>query len=702
VAGQQEQGTLDATTAPSRGTGRPGRGRGPRRRARAAQQAAAELPVARVLVDVPLAHLDRPFDYLVPERMSESAVPGCRVRVRFAGQLTGGYLLERVATSDHQGRLAVLERVVSPERVLTPEIAALAREVADRYAGTVADVLRLAIPPRHAGAEARPRATGARGAPGAGDEPGAGVPRPSAGPWARYPAGQAFLDALADGRAPRAVWTALPGQDWPEEVARAAGTAAATGRGALIVVPDARDLDLVDTALARVLGPGQHACLSAGLGPAERYRRWLAVARGEVRVAAGTRAAMFAPVADLGLVVLWDDGDDLHAEPRAPYPHAREVLALRAHRARAAALIGGFARTAEATSLVASGWAHALTAARPVVRRFAPDVQVTGYDAELARDEAARSARMPSLALRTARAALARGPVLVQVPRRGYLTSVACARCRAAARCAECGGPLAVEASDTPASCRWCGRSDAEWRCPACGDGRVRAVVAGSRRTAEELARAFPGTRVVVSGGTATIASVPAAPALVVATPGAEPLADGGYAAAVLLDAWVLLGRPSLAAAQEALRRWMNAAALVAPGGAGGTVILVAEASLPTSQALIRWDPVTHAERELAEREALGFPPAVRMAAVTGPAETVAGFLAETALPPAAELIGTVPAAEAGGAGEAGQDRVRALIRIPRPGGLALAAALQAAQAARTARKETGQVRVQLDPAELL
>ena len=73
-------------------------------------------------------------------------------------------------------------------------------------------------------------------------------------------------------------------------------------------------------------------------------------------------------VANLGLVVIWDDGDDLHAEPRAPYPHAREVLALRAHRARAAALIGGFARTAEATSLVASWgvtrrivWAWVLT-----------------------------------------------------------------------------------------------------------------------------------------------------------------------------------------------------------------------------------------------------------------------------------------------------------------------------------------------------
>src|SRR5262249_32575351 len=194
----------------------------------------------------------------------------------------------------------------------------------------------------------------------------------------------------------RAVWTALPGRDWPEEVARAAGTAAATGRGALIVVPDARDLGLVDAALARVLGPGRHACLSAGLGPAERYRRWLAVARGEVRVAAGTRAAMFAPVADLGLAVVWDDGDDLHAEPRAPYPHAREVLALRAHRARAAALIGGFARTAEATSLVASGWARAAAAPRGVGRPVAPPVPATRDGAAPATARAARAPPQPS------------------------------------------------------------------------------------------------------------------------------------------------------------------------------------------------------------------------------------------------------------------------------------------------------------------
>ncbi len=629
-------------------------GRRPARTRRDPGPDAAVLPVARVAVDIPLAHLDRPFDYLVPERLTDQAVPGCRVRVRFAGQLTDGYLLDRASASEHPGRLARLDRVVSPEPVLSPEIAALAREVADRYAGTMADVLRLAIPPRHARTEqqtaAGPAATAAPTVPAgpagparqaaAAGGPTGGVPEP--GPWARYTAGAAFLAALASGRAPRAVWSALPGPCWPEEIARAAGTVAAAGRGALIVLPDTRDLDLVDAALAGLLGPGQHVTLAAGLGPAERYRRWLAVRRGAVRVVAGTRAAMFAPVHDLGLVVIWDDGDDLHAEPRAPYPHAREVLALRAHRTGAAALIGGFARTAEATSLLASGWAQPVTAGRPVVRDRAPQVRAAGSDAELARDAAAQTARLPSLALRAARDGLSHGPVLVQVPRRGYLAALGCGRCRDRARCTECGGPLGLPEAGAALRCAWCGRPEADWHCPRCGHGSVRALVTGAGRTAEELGRAFPGLPLLTSGGASLVPAIGSGPALVVATPGAEPRADGGYAAALLLDGWVLLGRPSLRAAEEALRRWLNAAALVRGGADGGRVVVVADSAIPAVQALIRWDPVTHAERELAERAELRFPPAVRMASLTGPDDAVQALLSAAELPPTAELLGPV------------------------------------------------------------
>jgi len=694
AAGSEDGGAPGPAGAPGRRTGRKPGARSQRR-----PVPAASLPVARVAVDMPLAHLDRPFDYQVPESMSDTAVPGCRVRVRFAGQLASGFVLGRAASSEHLGRLAYLERVVSPEPVLTPEIAGLARAVADRYAGTLADVLRLAVPPRHGRAEAGPGSAG----PGPGP-PGAGLAgRPEPGTWSRYRAGRSFLAAIADGRAPRAVWSALPGPHWADEIAVAAATAGTAGRGVLIVVPDARDLDQVDAALAGRLGPGRHVCLAAGLGPAERYRRWLRIVRGEVTIAAGNRSAMFAPVAGLGLVVIWDDGDDLHAEPRAPYPHAREVLALRAHRCGAAALIGGFARTAEATQLVASGWAHALTADRPVVRRCAPFISAPGDDSELARDEAARSARLPSLALRTARDALASGPVLIQVPRRGYVAAVGCAHCHGPARCRACGGPLTLPAAHAAAVCGWCAATGS-WTCARCGHGRLRAAVTGAGRTAEELGRAFPGTPVRVSGGDGVIAAVPATPAVIVATPGAEPRADGGYPGAVLLDGWALLGRPGLRAAEEALRRWMNAAALVRPASGGGVVVVVADAAVPAVQALIRWDPVTHAERELAERAELRFPPAARMASLTGPKDAVAGLLAAAELPAAAEVLGPVPIAAGapGHGGEAAGEAVRALIRVPRSMGGALAAALRAGQGVRSARKDPGAVRMQLDPAELI
>lgn len=456
----------------------------PRRRSAAARQPAGELPVARVAVDISLPHLDRPFDYLVPAAMAASAVPGAPVRVRFAGQLTGGFVLERRTASDHEGRLGYLERVLAAEPVLTPEIARLARAVADRYGGTMADVLRLAIPPRHVAASRVP--AGLTGAAGNGELTGLS---PQDGHWDRYPDGPAYLAALADGRSPRAVWSALPGPTWPAEIAEAVEAVARSGRGAVAVVPDVRDLRQVDAALESRLGPGRHVVLSASLGPAERYRRWIALARGEVTVVAGTRSAMFAPVANLGLVVLWDEGDDLHAEPRAPYPHAREVLATRAYLSRSAALIGGFARTAEAALLVGSGWARSLAADRTATRRLAPAVRPAGTEAEQARDEAARSARLPSIALRTAHAALASGPVLIQVPRRGYLAAVACERCHTTARC-DCGGPAELAAPGTPLRCGWCGSAISRG-CRRCGHDGLRALVTGTHRTAKLLGRAM-------------------------------------------------------------------------------------------------------------------------------------------------------------------------------------------------------------------
>lgn len=683
---------------PARGARRGQAGRSARgsRRVRRARPVADVDPIAAVAVDIALPHLDRTFDYQVPAALADTALPGRRVRVRFSGTLTDGFIVERRATTEHRGTLAPLERVLSTERVLDDDLLGVARAVARRYAGTLADVLRLAVPPRHARAEAEP-------AP----DPPPPPPVPEPGPWSAYPTGPSFVAALARGGAPRAAWAALPGADhWPAALAVAVQAALSAGRGAVVVLPDARDVARLDAALAGTLGEGRHVALTAELGPAERYRRWLRASRGAVRAVIGTRAAMFAPVADLGLVALWDDGDDVHAERHAPYPHAREVLALRAHRAGAAALIGGFTVTAECAALVETGWARPLRPDRAALRRAAPLVRCAGEDAELARDAGARAARLPSLALRTARSALAGGPVLVQVPRRGYLPSLACARCRRPARCAACGGPLALPSGQQVPSCRWCGRLAGDHRCPHCEATGVRAHVVGALRTAEELGRAFPGVPVHRSGGDAVLAAVDAAPALVVATPGAEPVAAGGYAAALLLDGWALLGRADLRAAEEAIRRWFAAAALVRPRDAGGTVVLLADQALPAAQALVRFDSAAHAERELAERAELSFPPAVRLAALTGPPaalDELVDIARRCGLPAAAEILGPVPVQDPRpGTGEAAEPVPRRLlVRVPRSGAAALSDALRTALARRGPVPRERVVRVRVDPRDI-
>src|SRR5664280_1342674 len=679
-----------------------------------AAQAAEVDPVALVLVDVGLPHLDRPFEYFVPASMADLAVAGARVKVRFAGRDVDGYVLARAATAGHDGTLAPLRKVVSPEAVLTPEVLALSRVIASRYAGTLGDVVRLAVPPRHATAERnlpRQDPTAAVAQAAAGAVPGASEP----GPWRNYPAGTSFLRHIASGDAPAASWLALPGQraddDWPAAMAVAAATSLAAGRGALIVVPDHRDVDRVDAALQLLLGAGRHVRLTAGQGPQARYTAWLKVLRGHVRCVVGTRAAMFAPVHDLGLVAWWDDGDDLLVEQRAPYPHVREVLRARARLQGAALLTGGFTRTTSVQQWVESGDVRSVCA-DPATRRWAaPRVVVAGEGTDVERDGPAAHAHLPSVAWRAARSALERGPVLIQVPRRGYLPSLSCQICREPARCVRCHGPLALDAVDAAATCRWCGKVAAAFECSSCGGAALRSNVVGARRTAEELGRAFPGVTVHTSGAGEVRSSVSGKPSLVIATPGAEPIAENGYAATLLLDAWASMDRPTLDASEEALRRWLAAAALTRSGSQGGITVLCGapmHTTLPLVEALVRWDPVWFAARELAERVELSLPPATRMAQLVGTRVAVQRGVEMAALPDSVERLGPLPwasvarssaASDTAAMGTApGATKIQLLLRASLDDGPALTATLTRMKALRSARKEPEPVVVRVDP----
>ena len=663
-------------------------------------------PVARVRVDSTLPQVDRTFDYRVPAELSEDAVPGARVRVLFNGHELTGYIEERAATTDWtRTSLLPLKSVLSRVPSVAPEIFELAEALADRYASTVANVLRLAVPPRIAALDkkyapllpgyesaylgdsapepehvesehaalghAAPESSAASDAfthadpyawlatPGAPapfvlDPPALNPDAPDAASvFSDYENGAEFIEDVAAGTATRAVMTVLPGHlehTWADVVATALAAAAASGRGAIAVVPTAKNLDLLEAALAERLPADSFVRLSSDSTPHTRYHGFVKARLGRVPVVIGTRAAAYAPVANLGLVVCWDDGDSSLVEQRAPYCHARDVLLLRASAENTAALFAGFSMSSEAARLVRTRWASHVRAPRALVRDYSPRIFSTGSEFELARDPLAAMARIPHLAFEHARRALARGPVLVQVARSGYIPSFSCERCRMPARCGECSGPLSVASGSSVPSCSWCGHLAQQWRCSECGFTHWRYSAAGATRTAEELGRAFPNVPVISSAGDHVRASVGPEPALVVATPGAEPVAFGGYAAALLLDADKMLRFDSLRAPEAALRRWLNAAALVRPAALEGTVVTTASPS-PVEQALVRWDPAWFARRELEERAQTGLPPAVRTAAVTGAEADVRAFMEEflgsSALPERVReqlrIVGPVP-----------------------------------------------------------
>ncbi|MBT2503264.1 primosomal protein N' [Curtobacterium sp. ISL-83] len=653
--------------------------------------------VARVVLDSPLPQLDRLFDYRVPAELEDDCGPGVRVKVplRTGARMSDAYVVEvlrdaEAADAAFAGELSQVETLVSPVPVLAPEIWALARAVADRAAGVASDVLRLAVPTRQVRAEkawlARDTAwspPAVEGTPVSGYGDGVlealiadrgraavaavphlvAVPHPVAvsavtEPAAAPPAAGADSSAGPAVDPADTVW--VPG--WAATLAQAASHTIAAERSAVIAVPDFRDVTDLERALLTVLPRERVVRFDAKQTNGQRAKALLQ-ARTHPVVAIGNRTAIYAPATDLGLIAMWDDGDSSFTEPRAPYVHTRDVALVRAAQSGAALLFVSHARSTDVQRLVELGFLTEVAPYRVPAPKVIPTMQQTGAEGYAA------EARIPSSAWRAAREASQHGPVLVQVASPGFGTGLVCAACGERAHCRVCGGPLGSPRKGATPQCRFCGALAVGFRCTACGNGTLKPVGQGAQRTADELGRAFPGTRIVVADGSRPLDEVPARPAVVVATRGAEPSTPGGYACVLLLDGDRMLAREGLRVQEEVLRFWTNAAAKAAPGaevylvGIGGR--------LATSLATWRLDVPAH--DELADRRQLHFPPAVRVATLTGTDEAVTAAVEALDGMLVGPVLGPVPVEDPAAPGA-----VRAIVRFPYAHGAEVAATLKA------------------------
>ncbi|MCS3842518.1 primosomal protein N' [Microbacterium sp. AK031] len=633
--------------------------------------------IARVLLDSPLPQLDRLFDYALPEELGEVPV-GVRVRVplRTAGRMIDAYVVEIAEENDAERPLSTVETVVSTAAVLPERLYRLARRTADRAAGSASDILRLVIPKRQVRVEKAWK----------GDAEAA-VPVPAAveradAVLAEYDALTAALDT-----GERAAVEAIPGvRDgvlrWTELLAAAATRMLASGRSTILVVPDHRDVDRLLNTLESFLPAEAIVRHDSRQTNPDRYRAFLRTLEDAPCVVVGNRSAVYSPV-QAGLVAIWDDGDSLLGEPLAPYVHARDAALLRQEQESSALMLAGHTRTTDAERLVARGWLKDIHAARRVLPKV---VLSTPQEMEQP------AQRVHSSAFGAARRATEEGPVLVQVSRPGFSPTLVCAECRAPARCQPCGGPLGARHRGAVPVCGWCGRSARAWACPSCSSTKLRLASSGSERTADELGRAFPGIRVIIADGAHPVEQVSDKPALVVATRGAEPVADGGYRAVVLLDGTRMLQAPDLRVGESCLRWWSNAAALAAPGAP----IHLVGVDGPVGRALATWNQAGYARSELEERAPLHMPPAARVALVEGLPASVDRALADLrALPlPADAILGPVPI-------ESDEGRVRALVRFEYAAGNAVATSLRAAVVAEAVKRRRGRGQSNRSPLSL-
>ena len=476
--------------------------------------------------------------------------------------------------------------------------------------------------------------------------------------------------------------------------------------------------------------------------PAERYRTYLAVALGQVKVAIGTRAVSYAPVEGPAMFAIYEDAAYQNMDGMMPYPQARGVMRLRAKAHGGVFVAMANARTpisewesesADSQETPVSGFS---TAIRPLT---SPLKDTTPWVRWLNREELARltdvtiGSRVPHTAVQALTKALERGPVLMSLPQDGISETLSCANCHRQARCPRCAGPLMLPSDrhESMPRCGWCGRSAVDWTCPGCGHDHMRAVRVGAAGTAVELSRLFRrGTPMVLSSKTQGLArDIPCTPMLVVATPGYEPRvrpvsseqgASGSeYQAVAILDAWTSLYGIGIDARLDTLTAWMRVVSMCAPRSRGGQALILGETDPVLAESLRHWDSRILAESDLEERRQTGMPPVVAAALVWGRRDAVMTLLRRIGaiggdwsvcrLPDGTELpgmLGPVPMAPPDTVDarelEATADRVKAVVRVPQRFRAQLAARLHREVARHVAAREFGELRFRVDPKDLL
>lgn len=519
------------------------------------------LPIARIRVDTGVFHLDQLYDYAIPERLSVGVVTGVRVQIPFGGRETEGIVVSRSATPERAGDLKSISKVLSLHPVATKESLELVDHAASYYCCNPWDLIRSAIPPRVASVE-------------------------------KELSVHKFDAKKGANRGGSSFQSFAPFSPAHDQLSSIINQVKNSG-SILIVAPDEKDVEQICIALSNT---HQNVIpLTSSSARDERYRNFLLSMRLEQSIVVGTRSAVFAPVNNLAAIIIFKESSPEHYEVRSPGWSTCAIAKMRAQ--------------LEGVELVFTGFAPSIKAAFDIDRGLTKyrnkrvEVKVEAFTPN-------DGALLPGRIFSEIKRSLKSGPVLFLAPRKGYGNALLCAHCKNIAIC-KCGGRLSVASKNQAPTCVHCGSGFPEWRCSFCLRDKQYLAGRGIDRAAEEISRAFPGFPVVISAGDVIKDRVESKPSLVLSTPGAQPLVDGGYAAVVVLDATRFFSHTDINSQERARELILETSSLISQSG---KVLLVIDDSHPIVAAVARWNIAPMLKRELADRADLNLPPTVTSA----------------------------------------------------------------------------------------
>jgi primosomal protein N' (replication factor Y) (superfamily II helicase) len=551
-----------------------------------------------------------PFDYRLPEELRGGAVDvGSMLVVPFGRREVLGVVVGLADSSE-----VAAEKLLAPLRALElgvpAEMVALAEWIAAEYCSTIARALALVLPP---GATRRLSGRKRRA-----------VPRPShlaVGSRAAEPPvlnadQQAVLasleGALRDGGVEQRLLHGVTGSGKTEIYLRAAQIALEHGRGAIVLVPEiALTPQIVGRFIERF---GETvAVLHSQLRPAERYAEWRRLREGDARICVGPRSAVFAPIEQLGLIVVDEEHDASYKHEGDPRYDARDVSAERARRSDALLLLGSATPRAESAHRMRPSRLPRRVDGRPL-----PTVEVLDMRGD--GPEIGQHGLHPETAQALAQVRAARAKAIVLLNRRGWSNFLSCRSCGRVWSCPHCDVSLVLHRAEGFVGCHHCGhREPAPERCGMCSSMSVARHGAGTERVQHELSAVlddggFPIFRLdadVLSGAGGLLRRFEAADCGVLI--GTQMVAKGhdfpDVALGVVLDADATLRFPDFRAEERTFALIAQLAGRVGRGRDGRVLV---QTIAPQARAIAhaaRHDSDGFLAGELQRREALAYPP---------------------------------------------------------------------------------------------